>query len=62
MLGKSRELGNLVPGKFWHLEGFLTSKVKKYKRNGEKLSNIWGKFEWVPGKSAFFPAMGLGWV
>ena len=30
MLGKSSELWNLVPGIFWHLEGIITSKVKKY--------------------------------
>ena len=44
MPGKSRELRNLVPGKFRHLEGIFTAKIKKYINKWREISNSSGKF------------------
>ena len=63
--GKSGELGNLIPGKFCHLEGnfvtwreILVNEIKKYIRNGGKFCYTEGKFWTIfPGNVAFFPAV-----
>ena len=54
MAGKSRELGNLVPGKLVIWREIFEFETKKYIRNVGKYCNLGGKFYHVPGKSNIF--------
>ena len=55
MPGKSGELRNLAFNKFWHLEGILTSKIKKYIKKWRELKQYWREF-WLGSweKEQFF--------
>ena len=52
-LEKNRELRNLVPRKFWHLEGIFISKIQKYVMEGN-LAILELNFDWVPRKKCIF--------